>query len=32
MIQKKEDLKKFLNNGYDEAKRNMHLILKKNIF
>ena len=29
MIQKKEDLKKFLNNGYDEAKRNMHLILKK---
>ena len=29
MIQKKDDLKVLLNNGYEQAKRNMHLILKK---
>ena len=32
MIQKKKDLKQLLNKGYTEAKRNMHLILKKIIF
>ena len=29
MIQKKDDLKVLLNNGYEQAKRNMHKILKK---
>lgn len=29
MIQKKEDLKNYLNNGYDNAKEKMDLILKK---
>ena len=29
MIQKKDVLKALLNNGYDQAKRNMHIILKK---
>ena len=32
MIQKKKDLRQLLNKGYNEAKRNMRLILKKIVF
>lgn len=32
MIQRKKDLRQLLNKGYSEAKKNMHLILKKIIF